>query len=1591
MRFFTHHRPSLRIASAFGIALALVSVAGPEAAAQCTGTLMGGTAAVPAGNWSPATVPPTQSVNLNMTTTAGSNLATITGCNATLIANLAAISGPNVPGGTSISGGVCGANAVQLSANATVTGAAIHTFTIPAYGSNVPPANQGIPAGITCSVCPSTFTASICANQFVQFYACAGNVYTISMCASAPASDFTLSVTNSDAGFTAVPVGYFGSTFDNDGCGTGNGPSTLTFSPQTSGTFRARVFQDPCVVNTLLCGTISISCSIPTPPPNDVACNAIALPVPTACSYQLADASWGNTETGIPAPGCGAYFGRDSWYSAVVPASGNLRIQTTLVSANSLGMAVYTAPACNAPQINWSVVLCSPGPSPLLDVSGLVTPNTTVYIRVWPNSNIGNMGTFNICAFEPTPPFNDLPCGAFNLPTPAVCAPNTYTTEFATNNIPLGITADPPGCGGAINNDVWFAVTVPPTGAFTINTFAGSMSDLAMAWYRLNTGGSLCNPPGFAGNLTLIACNDDQFAPTNLMPRINSQTTAPAITPALVAGETIYVRIWPKGAANTPATNGTFSICATENVPPPNDEACGAIPLPTSLSCNLIPTTNEGASTNNAYPVPPCGVPVQNDVWYTFTVPPNGQIEFNTQAVGLTDAAFALYESSGGCAPANLTLVTAPNCQVGGSSFGALMPQQLFAGLSTGTTYYLRVWRQGGNVGPFNICARQTAAAPISGCDLNSSDSGGPLGNYGNNEVYEQTFCPVNPGDVVAIDFTAFSTQANNDFLTVYNGPSTASPVLGVFSGGTLPPGLVSTAVGGCLTIRFTSNASVVSSGWVISVSCGPPLPPIPAAPAPCNTTIYDSGGASGNYTNNEFVTQTYCPPTPGEVVTLTFTQFALEQNWDFLTVFNGPTVGAPSLGTFTGTNNPGSFTSTHPSGCLTIRFTSDASIVTPGYAATIRCGLPQPPPPPPPPPSGICGTTVYDPGGPNGNYFNATNQNPSNFGGNNCWPYTCLGAGATAPPGQPLWSQTYCPTVAGDAVTLTFNSFNVENGWDNVYIYNGPVVSPNNANGTQFLSGSGLPTCGGIAGWCNQTLGAGGFSGTANPGSFTSTHPSGCLTIAMTSDDIVTLAGWEATISCQSGFDPGADCIYALRLYDSYGDGWAGSTLTVVVNGGTPTTYTIQTGTFQQVLLSFDNGDNVQITYNGAGYFPGDNYWTLDLVGTEYSLYHSAIPAVSGPQSFTINCALPIGPPQEDCPGAQILCNTNPVTVQTNNFGSIGDLTPANNGCLSINERQGEWFVFRAGAVTPSLGFSIAPTGSADINWAIWGPYSVALTVDQMCDAMTAPPIRCSFATAASTFAATGSYNTGMGSPTYSAPQFNPAATPTSQGAGGNGWVPGLTATPGDVYILYVSNFTQNGTPATLTWTNGTLDCFLPVELLSFDAKALEDEVEVHWSTASEVNSAWFMVQRSADNETFETIGRVQARGTVSSQTDYAFTDRSPLPGLSYYRLEQVDLDGTVTYTHSVPVRFKPAGATLQLYPNPVREELNLLFEASVGTVHWLVLDASGRTALHGNAGASDGPQQLVLPTGALESGAYLLILTQEGNELGRRRFVKH
>ncbi|MBE2206966.1 MAG: hypothetical protein IAE84_05240, partial [Saprospiraceae bacterium] len=132
-----------------------------------------------------------------------------------------------------------------------------------------------------------------------------------------------------------------------------------------------------------------------------------------------------------------------------------------------------------------------------------------------------------------------------------------------------------------------------------------------------------------------------------------------------------------------------------------------------------------------------------------------------------------------------------------------------------------------------------------------------------------------------------------------------------------------------------------------------------PPPPLTCGSVFYDSGGASGSYSNGENTTTTICPTTPGDIVTVTFTAFNTESSYDKLYVYNGPNASSPQIssgngsgsgicttsGGFWGTSIPGPFTSTHPGGCLTFVFCSDGSLTYSGWAANVTCSTPCTPP----------------------------------------------------------------------------------------------------------------------------------------------------------------------------------------------------------------------------------------------------------------------------------------------------------------------------------------------------------------------------------------------------------------------------------------------------------------------------------------------------------------------------------------------------------------------------------------------------------------------------------------------------------------------
>ncbi|MFN3851730.1 MAG: CUB domain-containing protein [Spirosomataceae bacterium] len=137
-------------------------------------------------------------------------------------------------------------------------------------------------------------------------------------------------------------------------------------------------------------------------------------------------------------------------------------------------------------------------------------------------------------------------------------------------------------------------------------------------------------------------------------------------------------------------------------------------------------------------------------------------------------------------------------------------------------------------------------------------------------------------------------------------------------------------SMAGVYTVTVTSNGCVATATTQVVISGGST-----GGGNSCTGSFVDNGGALANYSNNQDVTQTFCADI-GKNQRLTFTSFALENNADFLYVYDGPSVNSPLIGIYTGTSIPSTITSSES--CLTVRFTSNATNTAAGWDATLSC-----------------------------------------------------------------------------------------------------------------------------------------------------------------------------------------------------------------------------------------------------------------------------------------------------------------------------------------------------------------------------------------------------------------------------------------------------------------------------------------------------------------------------------------------------------------------------------------------------------------------------------------------------------------------------
>ena len=183
-----------------------------------------------------------------------------------------------------------------------------------------------------------------------------------------------------------------------------------------------------------------------------------------------------------------------------------------------------------------------------------------------------------------------------------------------------------------------------------------------------------------------------------------------------------------------------------------------------------------------------------------------------------------------------------------------------------------------------------------------------------------------------------------------------------------------------------------------------------------------------------------------------------------------------------------------------------------------------------------------------------------------------------------------------------------------------------------------------------------------------------------------------------------------------------------------------------------------------------------------------------------------------------------------------------------------------------------------------------------------------------------------------------------------------------------------------------------LPISLISFKAKKDNGNVSLKWETESEQNNLQFIIERSANGTTFDSIGVVKGAGSSSKNINYLFIDKSPFNRANYYRLKQVDFDGKFSYSNVSFVDNHPNfdAGKLIIYPNPANEELHIKapFTEKLA-VNFSIVGLDGKTVIHEQVNSDGNFKQNIVD---LSNGLYFVEIRKVDTKemMYKGKFVK-
>ena len=475
------------------------------------------------------------------------------------------------------------------------------------------------------------------------------------------------------------------------------------------------------------------------------------------------------------------------------------------------------SPTTNSFTASWNSVSGATGY--FLDVA--TDTGFTSLVSGYSNLSVGNVTTFSVTGLNPNATYyyrvrafngtcSGSSSGAVTVTTLGLsyCSPSGATfpqdpsgiTNFTMGSINNTTVIETNNYGDytSISTNVFIGATIP----FSITLRTGFTYDTNI-WIDWNNDGDFNDAGELVYSGTSASSIPTTLTGTIAVPLLNSNSTSTLGSHRLRIGSIDGPGF--TGGALTPCRNGAYQAFEDYTVIVIPVPAC-AVTTPSSLTTASVTGTSATL------------------VWSDPAMTPNTIYNYWVSTTNVAPPA-------DGSNPAGMGTVT-----------GALTAN--ITGLTLGVTYYFWVrvkcdatnfsaWIGSANFTTANLDVITMTNGSITSCNARFYDSGGFGSTYQNNEVFTYTFTP-SAGNSLKVVFNSFDTENNYDGLMIYNGPSTASPLIpsGLPAGtnaatapadsyyGTNSPGTITTPVNGSITFQFRSDGSVLRDGWDATITC---------------------------------------------------------------------------------------------------------------------------------------------------------------------------------------------------------------------------------------------------------------------------------------------------------------------------------------------------------------------------------------------------------------------------------------------------------------------------------------------------------------------------------------------------------------------------------------------------------------------------------------------------------------------------------------------------------------------------------------------------------------------------------------------------